>query len=436
MGSGSVERETQWSATWITRQMRDGVLRPDEALEHYQSVIAERDPAINAWAYLPAGGPQAIAPPDTFAKLPLAGVPFGVKDVIDVAGMPTVCGLQGLTPVNSRVDAACVAMLRNAGGIPLGKTVTAEYAFRHPGATRNPHNLAHTPGGSSSGSAAAVAAGMAPFALSTQTGGSIIRPAAFCGVLGFKPSFGVVPRAGLHLTSDSLDVIGWHAGSMEDLQQVGQVLLPSSDALQDRDISSLKVAWLDWSSLAPLEDAGREALTQARHKLETSEVEFVGEVPHAAVSALTQAHDVIMKYEFARNVGPLVASGIAQPSASLRQNVHEGGQVPYSQYREMLAMRHELSRAWRQLAGDADLILTPSTPGTAPEGLEYSGSPAFCKIWSVLGWPCLHLPMGHDRKGLPIGVQLVGPLYRDHELLIWGKQIHSIIKERQNENAF
>src|SRR5690606_31690897 len=197
------------------------------AVQHALQIIEQKEPSVRAWVDCAAPIDHSEAVESDGA---LAGVPFGVKDVIDVAGFPTLCGSGASDDHPAAFNAACVDALVRAGAVPLGKTVTAEYAFRHPGPTRNPWHLDHTPGGSSSGSAAAVAAGMVPLALSTQTGGSIIRPAAYCGVPALKPSFGLISRDGLQLTCDSLDTIGWHGSDMDWMLRCAAVLLPARDA--------------------------------------------------------------------------------------------------------------------------------------------------------------------------------------------------------------
>lgn len=398
-----------------------------DLMAQYQARLIEQEPKVHAWAYLPNSIVKQVVAADGGK---LAGIPFGVKDVIDVQGMPTASGVEAYYPAVSTRDAACVAMLRAAGAVPVGKTVTAEYAFRQPGPTRNPHHLEHTPGGSSSGSAAAVAAGMVPFALSTQTGGSIIRPAAYCGVVGVKPSFGLVPRAGMALTCDSLDVIGWHAATLADARVVADVLLPRAPVIANSE--NLKIAYLDWSPLAELEKDSRLALEQARAVL-TKRHDTKRTFPHSVVEQLCKAHDVIMPYEFARNVRPFLQSSLGQPSAALWQIMETGLAVSEHDYLQALALRSSLSLAWTELTDGADLLLTASVPGVAPLGLDYTGSPAFCKMWSVLGWPCVHVPTGLSNEGLPVGVQLVGPMFSDHQLLAWAQELQSFIREGQNE---
>ncbi|VFR17314.1 Aspartyl-tRNA(Asn) amidotransferase subunit A @ Glutamyl-tRNA(Gln) amidotransferase subunit A [plant metagenome] len=400
--------------------------RPDRL-----SRIAEWEPRLRAWAHLAeTDWPQAW--PARLAGT-VSGLPFGVKDVIDVAGMPTRCGAQASDAGPRVFDAACVSALRAAGAVPVGKTVTAEYAFRTPGATCNPHAPAHTPGGSSSGSAAAVAAGMVPFALSTQTGGSIVRPAAYCGVVGFKPTFGLVSRAGLALTCDSLDVIGWHADSVATATQVGKVLLPAEadGAAPLPALPGLRVAVVDWSPAASLSADGAATLARAADRLRALGARCETRVPQAALRELMAAHDVLMHYEFARNLAPVARRAPDGVSAVLRDAVMHGLAIDGAQYRAALAVQRRLRAAWSDLFGDADLVLTPSVPGVAPEGIAHTGSPAFAKPWSVLGWPCLHLPLGKDATGLPLGVQLVADWENDFTLLAWGERLHHVLSNEE-----
>lgn len=400
--------------------------RPDRL-----SRIAECEPRLRAWAHLAeTDWPQAW--PARLAGT-VSGLPFGVKDVIDVAGMPTRCGAQASDAGPRVFDAACVSALRAAGAVPVGKTVTAEYAFRTPGPTCNPHAPAHTPGGSSSGSAAAVAAGMVPFALSTQTGGSIVRPAAYCGVVGFKPTFGLVSRAGLALTCDSLDVIGWHADSVATATQVGKVLLPAEadGAAPLPALPGLRVAVVDWSPAASLSADGAATLARAADRLRALGARCETRVPQAALRELMAAHDVLMHYEFARNLAPVARRAPDGVSAVLRDAVMHGLAIDGAQYRAALAVQRRLRAAWSDLFGDADLVLTPSVPGVAPEGIAHTGSPAFAKPWSVLGWPCLHLPLGKDATGLPLGVQLVADWENDFTLLAWGERLHHVLSNEE-----
>jgi len=396
----------------------------------WQRNIAEHEASVRAWAYLPDASAVSVPADSTQG---VAGLPFGVKDVIDVAGMPTGCGSAAVDTAPRRYDAACVAQLRAAGAVPVGKTATAEFAFRAPGPTTNPHQPAHTPGGSSSGSAAAVAAGMIPFALSTQTGGSIVRPAAYCGVVGYKPSFGQVQRAGLTMTCDSLDVIGWHADSVAMARRVAQVLLPAPAPSQE-DVPSLRdlrVAVMGGSPRAALEPDGRATLEQAVAQLARHGIANDRRVPRDALCELNDAHDHIMAFEFSRNLGSVATLAPGLVSDSLRDTVIKGRQVSGAQYRAARDVQRRLRHDWQALFGDAHIVLTPSAPGPAPRGLEQTGSPAFAKPWSILGWPCLHLPLGRNAEGLPLGLQIVGPWESDFMLLALGEQLHAVLSNKE-----
>lgn len=387
------------------------------ALQLAYSQIDQCESDVQAWAFLADRDNQS----DTTSMTgPLAGIPFGVKDVINVAGMPTRCGSLSSDDRNVRFHAACVEQLVRAGAIPIGKTVTAEYAFRHLGPTKNPWNLAHTPGGSSSGSAAAVAAGMIPLSLGTQTGGSIIRPAAYCGVHAMKPSYGLISRDGMQLTSESLDTIGWYAASMDWLIQAANILLPDATIQTNLTLKDARVSVLDYATDVSLEPEGRQALDKAIQLLETSGAQCRKVDISSLFDQLTQAHTIIMQYEFAQNLAAVARACPEHLSASLLKNVEEGSQIDGTQYLQAIAFQHEMRTQWQTLSEGADFILTPSAAGVAPLGHDYSGSPAFNKCWTLLGWPCVHIPTGLTARHLPVGVQLIGPWRQDATLLSYG----------------
>lgn len=394
------------------------------AVQHSLQMISQREADVRAWAHLATASDLPEA--DSLTG-PLAGVPFAVKDVINVAGMPTRCGSPATETSAVPFNAACVELLVRAGAVPVGKAVTAEFAFRHPGPTRNPRNLAHTPGGSSSGSAAAVAAGMVPLALSTQTGGSIIRPAAYCGVPGFKPSYGFVSRDGLQLTSESLDTIGWHTSDMDWMLRAAEVLLPAGPRSNALSLQGAVVAVIDHAPELALEEEGRDTLELVVQRLEQAGARCMRVDAREHLQALVRAHTAIMKYEFARNLEPVVAVRKKSLSASLLQNVQEGWATDAGLYLEMCAYQHEMRTQWKVLSGGADFILTPPASGPAPAGHEFTGTPAFNKTWTVLGWPCLHLPVRINGAGLPTGVQLVGPWKQDFDLLSYGALLEHLL---------
>lgn len=393
-----------------------------ESLQRHLFRVRSEDAALHAWAYLP----ENLRSPN-YKEGTLANVAFGVKDVIDVEGMPTRYGSAYVSSAPAARDAACVALLRAAGAIPLGKTQTAEFAYRRPPQTRNPAVAGHTPGGSSSGSAAAVAAGMVPFALSTQTGGSIIRPAAYCGVLGFKPSYGLIPRNGLGPGCESLDTIGWHAKDIAVLRRVAHVLLGDSSNQEQVDTPPLSQL-----NLIAFEKPGEdipctevlENLRAVVSRLSSAGARVYAQTPAqtAALQRFNSAHRVIMVYELARSLRPVVA-GHPVVSPPVAQLIEEGKGIALAEYREALAFQAASRGDWQEFAGSADLIISPSAPSAAPVGLENSGSSAYCRAWTFLGWPCLHLPIGTSPDGKPLGFQLVMPWLKDAELLAVAQQI-------------
>lgn len=385
--------------------------------------IEAAEPQLHAWTYL--ADIESLDVPDSGS---LAGLTFGVKDNIDVAGMPTRCGSPVSIGVPAHFDASCVAQLRAAGAIPIGKTVTTEYAYVSPGPTRNPANPKHTPGGSSSGSAAAVAAGLVPIALGTQTGGSIIRPAAFCGVIGFKPSAGLVSRDGMKLACESLDVIGWYGRDMAHVNAVAKVLLPGQNE-HIQQLNDLRLAYFP-DPLHKLDVDASGALDKARRRLALhgANIASITEFPKAP--ELLHTHSVLMHYELARSLQAVIAGNQERLSPRLLAAVEHGRNIPGHDYLRARQMQYQSQSSWEQWFGDADLILTSGALGAAPMGLHYTGDSAFNKGWSVLGWPCIHLPTDHSPLGLPIGVMLVARPHADCDLLGWARLIHPLIDER------
>lgn len=376
----------------------------------------DQDAAIQAWTWLaePADTPTAAG-----ARNALAGVGFGVKDVIDVAGMPTRSGSLATSTEPARWDASCVAQLRAAGAIPIGKTVTAEFAYAAPGPTRNPNNALHTPGGSSSGSAAAVAAGMVDIALGTQTGGSMIRPAAFCGVVGFKPTFGRVHRQGMSVLCDSLDTIGWFSRTVAQSREVASVLLPQAEPDQAWTRAP-RVAMLACEAIGTLDAASRQALDDCAMRLREQGADLITPDVDADLKSLLHLHTQLMHAELARGLLPIARgsqAGLLSPV--LRDAIKLGLNISYADYVQCQQARDRLSQDWLSRFGEIDVIISPSAPGPAPKGLQSTGSSVFNRVWSLLGWPALHLPTGQADNGLPVGVQWVARPDQDHALLAW-----------------
>lgn len=404
-----------------------GTLQPD-ALQPARAALSRAvavESQLRAWSHIENSN-ELIQP----SKGPLQGWPLGVKDILDVAGMPTRCGSLLSSPAVKVFDSSCVAQLRAAGAVPIGKTVTAEYAYVTPGPTRNPWDAEHTPGGSSSGSAAAVAAGIVPIALGTQTGGSMIRPAAFCGVVGFKPTRGLVSRAGMQLTCESLDVIGWFGASVAHAIAVGQVLLPSRQR-SEKSLTDLRVALVNENPGHVMQPEAAEALSAAALSLKNRGVQLrqVGALPVA--EELLHIHSTLMLYEISRSLQAQVDADHGQLSTQLLDAIRRGRSIGGDDYLAARASQDRFRHCWEALFGEADLVLTSSALGTAPKGLQHTGDSAFNKGWSILGWPCIHLPTTLSSAGLPLGVLLVAKPCCDLDLLQWANNIHPVIDVRQ-----
>ncbi len=371
--------------------------------------IDSREREIGAWAWLDHA--SALAQARTLDSAPargaLHGMAIGVKDVIDTADMPTEYNSPIYAGHRPAQDAEVVRRLRAAGAIILGKTVTTEFAFMAPGRTRNPHDLSCTPGGSSSGSAAAVAAAMVPVALTTQTGGSTIRPAAFCGVIGYKPAFGRYPVAGLKHLSPSLDTIGLHARDLDDLARVSAVLAGDTGA-------AVAVAPMRPRIVLSRTHHDHEAEPQALKRLEDAVASMrragaeVREISLPALFAdIEPLHRVIMAKETAQMFVPEWANARQQLSSDLAAFIAQG--IAYTDA-EVAAARLRVAdgkRLMDSLLADDELLLMPPAAGEAPVGLASTGNAAFNRLWTMLGVPCITLPAGRGVRGLPLGVQLI-----------------------------
>ena len=370
--------------------------------------IAEREPVVQAWEALDAEA--AIAEARRIDALrdrpPLYGLPIGVKDLIDTADLPTAYGSpihRGHQPSH---DAESVRRLREAGAIVLGKTVTTEFAVYSPGKTRNPHDPSRTPGGSSSGSAAAVADGMVPAALGSQTAGSVIRPASYCGVMGFKPSFGLLPLEGVHPLAPSLDTLGLFVRALDDIPLLVSVLAASPLQIRPARPRLGFCRTEAWAHVAP---ETQTAMEKAAKALGARDVD-----PGASFAGLIDAQIAIMGAEAAQTLGDEPEERL---SPKLREFLRAGAKVTPNR---LAAAREQAERCRREIDAtfeQVDVLLTPAAVGEAPEGLGATGDPIFCRIWTLLGVPCLSLPVLKGPAGLPIGLQIVGRRGRDAELL-------------------
>lgn len=423
------------SAADAARAIRDGAINAEQLVQACLARVREADGGIQAWAFLDPEHAltQARARDrdrsEGRAMGPLHGIPVAIKDIIDTCDMPTEDGTvlhAGRTPAS---DATVVAMLRAAGAVIMGKTVTTECATYTPGKTRNPHNPEHTPGGSSSGSAAAVAAGMVPLALGSQTNGSVIRPASFCGVHGFKPTHGLIPRHGILKLSRTLDHVGVFARSIEDLALIVEALvgwdIDDPDTRPRAAIPFREIAAQE-PPLPPLlgfikppvwdraEADTKEAFAELTGQLADHIVEI--DLPSSTAEAL-EWHRTIMEAEMAANLDREFEQGGDKLSESLRTQLGRGRDIRALDYQRALARIPLLNAGFEEIFERCDALVTPSAPGTAPKGLASTGDPSFCTLWTLCGMPAVNLPLMQGANGLPLGVQLVGPRDSDARLL-------------------
>ncbi len=386
--------------------------------------IDEREAIVGAWAFVDRALAlsQARDRDRSPSKGALHGVPIGIKDIIDTADMPTEMGSPIYRGYRPRADAACVALSRAAGAVILGKTVTAEFAGVTPGKTAHPLDPAHTPSGSSSGSAAAVADFMVPAALGTQTGGSVIRPAAFCGVFGYKPSFGRFNRAGVKPAAESFDTIGLIARTIDDLRLVDAALIGETVAPllpAEPPVVGLCRTHLwqnaEAATVAAIEDtAARLAAAGAT----VIEIELPDEF-----ATLTGARERINNYERARALAYEWHYHRALISDRLCRAIERGFALSHEDYGAAMALTERCRARIGEIFGRVEILLTPATPGEAPMGLDSTGDPRFQEMWTQLHLPALTLPTHRGPAGLPVGIQLVAPAACEDRLFAIGTWI-------------
>src|SRR5216684_6815161 len=409
------------TAATIARLIEGGELSAEAVMRSCLERIREREGVVRAWVHLDPGQALAAArESDRGGKRGvLKGVPFGVKDIFDTADMPSGYGSPIYSGCRPSFAASAASLPRAAGAILLGKTVTTEFANRHPGPTANPHNPGHTPGGSSSGSAAAVADFMVPLALGTQTGGSVIRPAAYCGVVGFKPSYGLFPPAGMHVNTDSLDTVGAMARSVEDIALFRAALMAipyEKPAMPERPPRLALCRTPHWDEAQP---EGKAALEATVARLGAAGATIVdSELPAdcADTSEIQRRHSA---YEAPRNHAPELRRHAALLSDDLLANgrIATGRKLSLDDFRADWRHAERARASAQEWARGFDAILTLPAPGQAPKGLASTGNAIFNGLWTMLHMPCLTLPAGAGPDGLPVGIQLVGRRHRDAPLL-------------------
>ncbi|HZR70556.1 MAG TPA: amidase [Burkholderiales bacterium] len=427
------DRLNELSASEAARRIARRELTSEALVRACLERVEAREETVRAWAFIDPGLAlaEARARDREAPRGPLHGVPIGVKDVLDTADMPTQMGSPIYAGWRPRADAACVAIARAAGAVVLGKTVTAELAGMAPGATRNPRDPTRTPGGSSSGSAAAVADFMVPLALGTQTGGSVLRPASFCGVVGFKPSFGRYNRSGLKMAAESLDTIGTIARTLDDIELLDAALTrapvrPARARASHGFSSAPRIGVCRtpmWQTALP---ETMDAVEDAAARLSRSGAS-VRDVPlPEPFAGLAGERDVLGSVERSRAIAHEWRHHRDALSERMRRAVELGLGTSEDDYRALLALAADCRAKLAALFRDFDMMLTPCVPGEAPAGLESTGDPRFQRLWTALHVPAIALPTHQGPAGLPVAIQLVGRAGGDLGLLesarwVWDK---------------
>ena len=415
------------NATEAARKLATREITAQALLADCAERIREREPSVHAWTFLDLDramerARQLDAHPTSGL---LQGLPIAVKDLFDTYDMPTSYGSPIYTGHRPAADAASVALARAAGAVVVGKTVTTEFATFHPGATCNPHDPRCTPGGSSSGSGAAVADWMVPLAFGTQTAGSIVRPAAYCGVVGYKPTYGTICRIGAKMISDTLDTIGGFARSVPDVALFAAALSGRDDLVigsPRRDAPRIGLCrTYEWDRALP-ETVGLFDDVDKRLKATGARVRDVT-LP-AAFAKLAAAQTTIMVREVAQSLTHERLMHRDALSPEMIAMIDAGLAVSIAEYDAARALSRQCRAMLADVFHDLDVLVVPSASGEAPTGIDATGDPLFNRIWTLLHVPCVHLPLARGPRNLPIGVSVVAPLDRDREALLAADWIH------------
>lgn len=428
------ESPARLTATEASFALANGQLTSEALVSACLRRVAERDAAVEAFAYLDAAKVISDARESDFARQrgdnlgPLAGIPVAIKDIIDTADYPTENGTPVFAGRQPDADASVVSQLKAAGAIIFGKTVTTELAFFGPGKTKNPHDPSRTPGGSSSGSAAAVADFQVPLALGTQTAGSLIRPASYCGAIGFKPTFGAVSRTGVLAQSEPLDTVGGYARSVDDIALMMHAIsnFDAADADMKQGTTfpnpplhaparAPRFAFVK-SPAWPNADAATQRAYEYFASIFGSQAEvFETPLPPDFDGSL-RLQQIVQFSDIAKNYGPIADANPDRVSGKLKEIIAEGRTFSNADYRAARADRDPLYESLQPLLSHYDAIITPAAPGVALQGLSATGSPMFNALWTYLGMPCISLPL-LNIDGLPLGLQIVAARDSDGRLL-------------------
>ena len=410
MSSGTTEI-SRATATQLAAKLRSKEWSALEVVAACLERIDDRDADVRAWTTIDAdyARSQARALDSGPIRGPLHGVPIGVKDIIATAALPTQYGSPIYAGHEPKRDAACVSAALAAGAIVLGKTATTEFAFLAPTTTTNPRNPAHTPGGSSSGSAAAIADGMVPLAFGTQTAGSVIRPASFCGIVGYKPTFGTIDRAGVKLIAESLDTVGVLTRTVSDAALLASAITGNGSLLRPEfAFDELRIGFCrtdDWKDVDP---ATASILESAVERLAAGGALVSPIELPSAFGKLQQAHAAIQGYEAARNLKLEYEQHRSRLSPDLVAMLDAGAAVSDEQYTASTQLVNACRERLAEIFGACHVLVTASATGEAPRGLGSTGNPVMNRIWTALHAPCISVPAGRGRNGLPVGLQIIG----------------------------
>lgn len=407
------------SAIEIAEHTRTGALQCVDIARAHLDRVAVREPVIKAWSFLDPDLVlrEALALDRKTERGPLHGVPVGVKDVIETRDMPTEMGSPIYRGHRTRSDASCVALLRAAGALVFGKTVTCEFAGATAGITTNPHDPERTPGGSSSGSGAAVADFMVPVAFGTQTGGSVQRPSSFCGIVGYKPSFGLINSQGVKPAAESLDTVGLMARTVEDVELCARVLTNSAPVSWLADDAPVRIGLCPTYAWESAEEATRQAIEDAAQRLAKRGCTVRKVDLPASFSALAQTREIINDFERARGMASEWQTDREQISEGLTRSIRNGLSMPRERYIGALEQIAGFRRMLSDVFADVDVLLTPTVQGEAPLGLRNTGDHRFQSIWTQLRTPAVTLPTHAGPNGMPVGIQLIAPEYADARVL-------------------
>ena len=433
------------SAVEMVQSLKKGEITSEELVKSYIEQIKKKEKEVEAWEFFDQE--LVLKQAKKLDELhqsgkhgDLHGIPVGIKDIFDTEDMPTTDGTEIHKKNPSWNDCTVVSKLKQAGAIIMGKTVTAELAYYSPGKTKNPHDTTRTPGGSSSGSAAAVASHMVPLAVGSQTNGSVIRPASYCGVVGYKPTKGLISRHLVLQISRALDQVGVFANSIEDAALISEQLIghdkqdPDTSlnprpkllaASKEKPPAEPVLAHIKLPFMNELEEDVKEGFKEIKDELKGKVDEI--ELPEG-FAGIPDWHKIIMESDMARSFSEEYKKSKNKLSDKIIEAIERGMKYTSVEYNNALAKIDVANAYFNQFFHDYDAILTPSACGEAPKGLKSTGNPIFCTIWTYCGMPCISLPLLQGKNGLPVGVQLVSSLFDDERLFRNASWLTSKIK--------